>query len=60
MSNDMFSQWAPLKHAIPAKWKKLIYDYSDINENNLYTKIITLSKELEFCPTANYPLRKYI
>ena len=60
MSNDMFSRWAPLKHAIPAKWKKLIYDYSDINENNLYTKIITLSKELEICPAANYPLRKYI
>ena len=59
MSNDMFSQWAPLKHAIPAKWKKLIY-YSDINENNLYTKTITLSKELEFCPATNYPLRKYI
>ena len=32
----MFFQWAQLKHAIPARWKKLIFDYSDINENELY------------------------
>ena len=31
----MFFQWAQLKHAIPPRWKKIIFDYSDINENDL-------------------------
>ena len=36
LTNDMFFQWAQLKHAIPARQKKLIFDYSDTNENDLY------------------------
>ena len=32
---EMFFQWAQLKHAIPPRWKKIIFDYSDINENDL-------------------------
>ena len=32
----MFFRWAQLKHAILAIWKKLIFDHSDINENDLY------------------------
>ena len=35
LTNDMFFQWAQLKHAIPARCKKLISDHSDINENDL-------------------------
>ena len=31
----MFFQWAQLKHAIPPGWKKIIFDYNDINENDL-------------------------
>ena len=31
----MFFQWAQLKHAIPPRWKKIIFDYSDITENDL-------------------------
>ena len=31
-----FFQWTQLKHAIPSRWKKLIFDYSGINENDLY------------------------
>ena len=31
----MFFQWAQLKHAVPPRWKKIIFDYSDINENDL-------------------------
>ena len=30
-----FFQWAQLKHAIPPRWEKVIFDYSDINENDL-------------------------
>ena len=32
---EMFFQWAQLKHAVPPRWKKIIFDYSDINENDL-------------------------
>ena len=32
----MFFQWAQLKHTIPVRLKKLIFEYSDINENDLY------------------------
>ena len=32
---NMFVQWAQLKHTIPARWRKLIFDYSDIKENDL-------------------------
>ena len=32
----MFFQWTQLKHAIPPRWKKIILDYSDINESDLY------------------------
>ena len=31
-----FFQWAQLKHAISMRQKKLIFDYSDTNENDLY------------------------
>ena len=31
----MFFQWAQLKHAIPPRWKKIIFDYNGINENGL-------------------------
>ena len=30
-----FFQWAQLKHAIPPRWKNIIFDYNDINENDL-------------------------
>ena len=33
---NTFVQCAQLKHAIPARWRKLIFDYSDIKENDLY------------------------
>ena len=36
MRNDIFSPWTQLKHAILARWEKLIFDYNDINENGLY------------------------
>ena len=35
LTNDMFFQWAQLKHEILARRKKVILDYRDINENNL-------------------------
>ena len=35
LTNNMFFQYAQLKHAIFPRWKKIIFDYSDINENNL-------------------------
>ena len=35
LTNKIFFQWAQLKHAIPLRWKKIIFDYSNINENNL-------------------------
>ena len=31
----MFFQWAQLKHAVSPRWKQIIFDYSDINENGL-------------------------
>ena len=39
-----------MKHSIPPRWKKIDFDYGDINENETYAKIITLSKEIEFLP----------
>ena len=35
LKNNTFFQWAQLKHAIPPGWKKIIFDYNDINENDL-------------------------
>ena len=36
-TNDMFFfQWAQLKHAIPVRWKKPIFNYSDINDSHFY------------------------
>ena len=32
----MFFQWAQLKHAIPPRWKRIVFDYNDINENDLF------------------------
>ena len=34
-SQIMFFQWAQLKHAIPPRCKKKIFDYSNINKNDL-------------------------
>ena len=36
LKNDMTFQWAQLKHAILARWEKVIFVYSDINKNGLY------------------------
>ena len=55
----MFFWWAQVKYVIPVRWKKLIFDYSDINENYLYQNYY-VTKKLEFFPSTNYPLRKYI
>ena len=35
LKNNTFFQWAQLKHAIPPGWKKIIFDYDDINEYDL-------------------------
>ena len=35
LMNDMFFQWAQIKHAVPTRWKTLISNYSDIDEENL-------------------------
>ena len=35
LTNNMFFQWAQLKDAIPPRWKKVIFDYSNVNENDL-------------------------
>ena len=59
LTNDIFYQWAQLKHAISARWKTLISNYSDIDEENL-CQITLLLKELEFFLPTNFPLRKYI
>ena len=32
----MFFQWAQLIHTIPTRWKTLISNYSDIDEENLF------------------------
>ena len=44
----MFFQWVQLKHVIPTRWKTLISDFSDIDENNLCQNHMLL-KVLEFC-----------
>ena len=31
----MFFHWAQLKHAIPPRWKQIIFNYSDIKESDL-------------------------
>ena len=35
LAKDMFFPWAQLKYAIPPRWKKIIYDCSNIKENNI-------------------------
>ena len=35
LTNNMFFQWVHLKHEVPPRWKKIFFDYSDINENDL-------------------------
>ena len=35
LTNDLFFQWAQLKHVILPRWKKIIFDYSNINKNDL-------------------------
>ena len=34
LTNGMFFQWAQLKHAIPTRWKTIISNDSDIDEEN--------------------------
>ena len=35
LPSNMYFRRAQLKHVIPPKWKQIIFDYSDINENDL-------------------------
>ena len=35
LTNKMFFQWTQQKLAIPTRWKILISNYSDIDEENL-------------------------
>ena len=35
MTNNRFFQQAQLKNAIPPRWKQIIFDYSDINQEDL-------------------------
>ena len=35
LMSDMFFQWAQIKYAVPTRWKTLISNYSDIDEENL-------------------------
>ena len=35
LTNDMFFQWAQLKHTIRTRWKTLISNYSDTDQENL-------------------------
>ena len=37
--NHMFCQWVQLKHAIPTRWKTLISNYSDIDEEDFVSKL---------------------
>ena len=39
LTNDMFFQWAQLKHAIPARCKTLISSYSDIDDKTFYQNL---------------------
>ena len=55
----MFFQWAQLKHAFPTKWKTLISNYSDTEEENLCENHHVI-KGARICLPINYPLRKYI
>ena len=50
LSKDMFFQWAQLKHAIPPRWKKLFFDYSNIKENDICQNnhVITGARILPF------------
>ena len=52
LKNDMTFQWAQLKHAIPARWEKVIYIYSDIKKNGLYQNHQVI-KEPRFLPVNN-------
>ena len=36
LTYNIFFQWAQLKHAIRPRWKIIIFDYSDINLNDLF------------------------
>ena len=49
LTNDMFFQWVQLKHVIPTRWKTLISDFSDIDENNLCQNHHVIKGILEFC-----------
>ena len=49
LTNDMFFQWVQLKHVIPTRWKTLISDFIDIDENNLCQNHHVIKGILEFC-----------
>ena len=36
MTNDIYYQWAQLRHETPERWKKLIIGYSNISRNYVY------------------------
>ena len=61
LTNNMFFQWAQLKHPIPPRWKKIIFDYSEINENDLCQNhhVIKGDRILQIFLT-DFPLRKCI
>ena len=48
-----------VKQAIPVRWEKLIFDFSNINENVLY-QIHHVIKGVRTLSLENYPRRKYI
>ena len=50
LTNDMFFQWAHLKHAIPARWKKLINEYSDVNGNDVYQNHLVIKRARDLFP----------
>ena len=54
LTNDMFFQWAQLKHTIPPRWKKYFLITVTLKRTT-YAKIIMLSQELEFYLLTNYP-----
>ena len=57
----MFFQWAQLKHATPPRWKKLIFDYREINEHDLCQNhhVIKGDRILQIFLT-DFSLMKYI
>ena len=53
LMNDMFFQWVQIKHAVPTRWKTLISNYSDIDEENLCQNP-HVTKEARILSTNNF------